>query len=263
MAKLAAEIGPLDAAKSLRDRALLVAMYETGGRISEVLALNVEDLTRHENGGKPWYECWFRQVKVDGEQHYGYIREQAAVVMVDAWLAAYPARVTMRPRPLFPSFATNVYGARLTAVGWSDVLKAIAARAGITKNVHPHLFRHTRASHLLREDRPEHVVKDMMGWSRGSRQLLRYNHLTSKDTRRSLGLIGAEEGKPAELLVPRHDVPAMVETPLRPFDERAAEQLLLKMVKEGKLTVTTHVVAETETGRKISEWRVPSKVTKG
>src|SRR2546427_2858375 len=58
----------LESAKSLRDRALLVLLYETGGRISEALSINVEKLERHENGHnqhRPWYKAWMYEMKED------------------------------------------------------------------------------------------------------------------------------------------------------------------------------------------------------
>src|SRR2546427_2931785 len=41
----------LDAAGSKRDRVLIAGLYESGGRVSEVLALNMKGLERHQNGG--------------------------------------------------------------------------------------------------------------------------------------------------------------------------------------------------------------------
>src|SRR6266581_2435259 len=56
----------LDAALSMRDRTLIVLLYETGGRISEALSLNVEDVELHGNG-TPWFRMWLGEVKVKGE----------------------------------------------------------------------------------------------------------------------------------------------------------------------------------------------------
>ena len=68
---------------------------------------------------------------------------------------------------------------------WSMVGET-AKRAGITKHVHPHLFRHSRATALLRMKVPEADVKKLLGWSPGSQQLTRYSHLTSRDALHSL-----------------------------------------------------------------------------
>src|SRR2546427_8434300 len=62
----------LKAARSLRDRAFLAVLWETGVRVSEVLSLNVADvqeLVMKENGGKAFITLFFRTVKVKGEEH--------------------------------------------------------------------------------------------------------------------------------------------------------------------------------------------------
>src|SRR5437867_3876932 len=68
----------LEAADSKRDRVLIAALLETGGRVTEVLSLNVESLTRHQNGGnggRPWYKAWIGKMKEEGTEHFGYFRE--------------------------------------------------------------------------------------------------------------------------------------------------------------------------------------------
>lgn len=91
----------LGAAVSKRDRGLIVALFETGGRIAEVLSINVENVSRVQNGdGKAYFEFWFGTVKVEGEEHWGYLREPASVHIMDEWLKSYPREVVQRPRPL-------------------------------------------------------------------------------------------------------------------------------------------------------------------
>src|SRR2546427_11837538 len=62
----------LKSAKSLRDRTLLVVLYETGGRVIEALSIDIEGLKRHENGGnnhKPWDNAWVCEMKEQGNVH--------------------------------------------------------------------------------------------------------------------------------------------------------------------------------------------------
>lgn len=222
----------LEGAASKRDRALIVTLFETGGRISEVLSLNVEDLTRHENGGndgKPWFRAWFKTVKIQGEQHYGYIREAASVACLDAWLADYPSDIE-KPHPLFPSFAYSGNG-RLTRDGADDLLKAAARNVGIVKRIHPHIFRHSAATALLRAGQTEGTVKRALGWSASSKMLSRYSHLANADIEAALGLSGEKE-KPAELLIPKRNVPAMAELPFKENPQKAVERLRAELRSE-------------------------------
>jgi site-specific recombinase XerD len=226
----------LEVAQSKRDRVLAVALYETGGRIAEVLSLNVEGLTRHENGGndgRPWYKAWFSDVKNPGEQHFGYIKERASVAILDAFLRSYPKEITVRPRPLLPSFSIIRGDGRLTPTGANEILKTMARRAGITKRMHAHVFRHTRATHLLRAGTSEGVVKKLLGWSPSSKMLARYAHLVNEDVERDLGLSG-EIGKPAEILLPQREVPAMTDLPFRTNPAKAFEMMREEILKEAR-----------------------------
>src|SRR5438093_2766580 len=96
--------GMLDAALSMRDKALIVLLYETGGRVSEVLDLNVENVELRGDG-TPWFRMWLGKVKVRGEEHFGSVTSPACVTILKEWLANYPANVEARPRPLVPSFS--------------------------------------------------------------------------------------------------------------------------------------------------------------
>ncbi len=135
----------LDATTSKRDRVLLIALLETGGRVTEVLSLNVESLTRHQNGGnggRPWYKAWFSEMKEEGTEHFGYFREPATVALIDSWLKEYPSGVDVSPRPLIPSlsFAANSER-RLNADSVGDLLQAVAEKAGVEQKKQVHALR--------------------------------------------------------------------------------------------------------------------------
>jgi site-specific recombinase XerD len=226
----------LESAVQIRDRVLVVALYETGGRIAEVLSLNVEDLTRHENGGndgRPWFKAWFRKVKEPGQEHYGYFKEAAAVKILDDWIASYPKEITVRPHPLLPSFSRGTDTQRLSYGGASLLLKTMARRAGIKKRMHPHVFKHTKATHLLRSGMNDSTVKKLLGWSPNSKMLARYEHLVNEDVERALGLSG-EVGKPVEILIPQREVPAMIDLPFRTDPKKAVE--MMRQEFEAKLS---------------------------
>ena len=67
---------------------------------------------------------------------------------------------------------------------YDDVRKALRAsskRAGITKRIYPHLFRHTRAS-ILASRVAEAPLESQMGWVPGTKQMATYVHLSGKQT---------------------------------------------------------------------------------
>lgn len=76
---------------------------------------------------------------------------------------------------------------------WSRILKKLASRAGIGKTVHPHLLRHSRATHLTGEGLNEIHLRRIFGWTRDSDIPSIYVHLSGKYTdRATLEIYGIE-----------------------------------------------------------------------
>lgn len=167
----------IEASTSVRDRCLIATLWDSGVRIHELLALDVGDLKvmeSPENGGRKLYSVWFKKTKIRGEEHQGWLIESAP--FLDAWLKAHPN--PQAAAPLFPSFTT---GRRLDPPGALKTVKRTARRAGISKNVWSHLFRHSRATDLLRRGLTEMEVKRLLGWTSSSSMLGRYAHLNRTD----------------------------------------------------------------------------------
>lgn len=179
----------LACAGNLRDRAFLACLYETGVRKSELAALRL----RHIEPTNDHFTLWFGKVKVTGEEHEGFIIEAASILR--AWLEAHPWREDPEAL-LFPTAS----GEPINAVRIWDFIRRTAKRAGITKRVYPHLFRHSRATHLLQLGVPEAQVKALLGWRQGSPMLARYSHLNSRTAKAAyLKALGRE---PEKVVVP-------------------------------------------------------------
>ncbi|WP_454165989.1 site-specific tyrosine recombinase XerD [Gordonia iterans] len=145
--------GAPDHPRALRDRALLEMLYSCGARISEVTALDVDDIdTEHRavvlrgKGGKE------RIVPVG----------RPAIAAVDAYL--------VRGRPALakkgtPALFLNIRGGRLSRQSAWQVLVDAAARAGVEKEVSPHTLRHSFATHLLDGGADVRVVQELLGHS--------------------------------------------------------------------------------------------------
>ncbi len=174
----------VDATGPTRDRALIACLYETGVRVSELLSLNLGHVHRKEaNGGPAMYVLSFHKSKVRGQEHQGFIIE--SVPLFESFLKA---RLTMHaPRdegaPLFVNFNGT---ARMDRRGAWNVVTGAAKRAEIGKKVWPHLFRHSRATHLLARGVPPAQVEKLLGWKPGTTMLARYSHLANADAERAL-----------------------------------------------------------------------------
>ena len=63
-------------------------------------------------------------------------------------------------------------------------LRIIAGRAGITKHITPHIFRHSRATHLIRQGYGEAIVKKLLWGNLNSKMFNTYLHLVDSDVER-------------------------------------------------------------------------------
>jgi integrase/recombinase XerD len=143
------EDGPL----SLRDVALLELLYGTGARISEVVGLVVDDVSRGDG--------LVRLAGKGGKQRIVPVGSYAAAA-VDAYL--------VRGRPSLAAFGRGTPALFLNARGGSlsrqsawAVLRAAATRAGLAAKVSPHTLRHSFATHLLDGGADVRVVQELLG----------------------------------------------------------------------------------------------------
>jgi integrase/recombinase XerD len=139
-----------DDAAALRDRAMFELLYGGGLRISELTALDVDDLDRIDE---------LVRVHGKGDKERVVPFGRAAGEALDAWL------VRGRPRlaPRGPAVFLNNRGGRLTRQGAWKVLKGHAERVGLGETVSPHTLRHSFATHLLDGGADVRAVQELLG----------------------------------------------------------------------------------------------------
>lgn len=155
-----------------RDRALLELLYASGLRVSELVSLNLEqvDLDSGEI-----------RIRGKGAKERVVLMGKPAAKALSAYLVQDTAKVSGegKSRPLF----VNRYGKRLTERMVQKILEDYAARAGIAKRVHPHMLRHTFATHLLDGGADLRVVQELLGHaSLSSTQI--YTHVTKSQAKK-------------------------------------------------------------------------------
>ncbi len=180
--------------RSSRDRAMIMTLYEGGFRPGEICELTWGDLKSDSKG-----------IAVNVNFKTGitrYIRLVMAKQYLAEWRADYPLPLTEQS----PVFLTETR----EELKWHTIaaqIRRIAKRAGITKHLTPHLFRHSRITHLLQEGAKESTVKLMMWGSLSTDMLTTYAHLTGRDIDADISrLYGLEEdtaGKKTARLEPR------------------------------------------------------------
>ena len=158
--------GPsVDTPEALRDRAMFELLYSSGLRLSELISLNAADggldlrqgeLTVTGKGSKT------RTVPVGAR----------ACEAARAWLNARALLAAPQERALF----VGARGRRIAAGTVQTRLRAWARRQGLGASVHPHMLRHSFASHVLQSSQDLRAVQEMLGHSSISSTQI-YTHL--------------------------------------------------------------------------------------
>lgn len=162
----------IDNCTNSRDRALFSLLYDSGCRIGEILTLRIKDLIFDNYGGivKVTGKTGFRNVRIFGN----------STIYLRNWLDSHPDQ-NNPDSWLFCGYAyKTTIKKQMTYDDVHSALRKALKRAGITKRIHPHLFRHTRASIIAQKSVPTSIFESEMGWIPGSRQVRTYVHLTGK-----------------------------------------------------------------------------------
>jgi integrase/recombinase XerD len=163
-----------------RDRALLELLYAAGLRVSEALALDREDISLA--GG-------FVRVIGKGDRERLLPLGDIAVDAIGAYLedrdlhaaGETPDPTTLPGRGAEPLFLSS-RGRRLDRMAAWRVMRATAARAGLSGRVTPHTLRHSFATHLLEGGADLRVVQELLGHASITTTQL-YTHVTGERLR--------------------------------------------------------------------------------
>ena len=161
----------LDTPESLRDLAMLDLLYATGMRVSELTALDLEDVDFSDGSvlcqGKGGKE---RLVPVHPE----------AVDLLSLYIQEARPLLAGEGEP--SALFLNKRGNRLTRQGFWLILKKYTEEAGLEGRVTPHTLRHSFATHLLRGGAPLRHVQELLGHASITTTQI-YTHLTSEHVR--------------------------------------------------------------------------------
>ncbi|PXW29532.1 tyrosine recombinase XerC [Paraburkholderia caballeronis] len=150
-----------DTAEALRDHAMLELFYSSGLRLAELVGLDVHYVKRDGYESTGWLKRDAAEVEVHGKgnRHRMVPVGSKALVALDAWLAVRGSLVKHDDAPLFLS----VRGNRMSPGVVRERVKRAALAAGIPANVHPHVLRHSFATHLLQSSGDLRAVQELLG----------------------------------------------------------------------------------------------------
>jgi len=147
-----------DDPQQLRDKALLELLYATGARVSEAVALNVDDVLT--DGGAQDF------VRLFGKGN------KQRIVPVGSFARSALDAYLVRARPVFsarglatPALFLGARGQRVSRQNAWLIIRAAAKRAHLDLEISPHTFRHSFATHLLAGGADVRVVQELLGHS--------------------------------------------------------------------------------------------------
>jgi integrase/recombinase XerC len=166
-----------------RDRAILELFYASGLRLSELVAIDLEDLNLSERmvrvmgkGGKerlvPFNQSTLAAIKA-------WMKDRAAIVMTRASARVAPKRRAVaanaaKADPLF----VNYRGTRLTGRSVDRLLRRYVAHCSTRMGISPHALRHSFATHLLQRGADLRAIQELLGHARLS-TTQRYTHVNA------------------------------------------------------------------------------------
>jgi len=173
----------IETAEHPRDKAFIASLYESGCRVGEIASLRLGDVHFDDFGAS---------MVVHGKTGSRRVRLVFSAPILASWINVHPDRHdptaalwvvignTKQCAKLNKSTYTNDWNYELKYPAIKKMLKTVARKAGITKKVNPHAWRHARATFLANK-LTEQQLKHLFGWTQSSRMAATYVHLSGRD----------------------------------------------------------------------------------
>ena len=139
--------------KGTRDKAMLEFAYATGMRVTEIISLNIEDVNLEEG----YVIC--KNANKQRNIPLGTMSLNALKEYIEE------ARNVLIKNEDEKALFVNINGGRLTRQGFWKIIKYYKEQAHITKDITPHVLRHSFATHLLQNGADLKAIQTMLGHS--------------------------------------------------------------------------------------------------
>ena len=139
--------------KGIRDKAMLEFAYATGMRVTEIISLNLDDVNLEEG----YVIC------KTGEKQRTIPLGQMSLKALKEYIEK--ARDYLIKDEEEKALFVNINGKRLTRQGFWKIIKYYKEQAHITKDITPHVLRHSFATHLLQNGADLKAIQSMLGHS--------------------------------------------------------------------------------------------------
>lgn len=141
---------PVSSPLQIRDRAMLELFYSSGLRLAELTSLRLTDLDARDG-----------MVRVTGKGRKQRVVPvgKCALAALEQWVAVRAAFAEAQEHALF----VNRRGRQLSVRQVQQRVKIWAQRAGLPVHLHPHMLRHSFASHVLESSGDLRAVQELLG----------------------------------------------------------------------------------------------------
>ena len=178
-----------EACSNPRDKAFIITLYESGARIGEVGSMRIRDVSFEES---------YARLMLKGKTGSRRVIVVAATPYLQTWIQNHPLR-NDPDAPLWVNLGTVNRFEAMSYPALAKILKVAAERAGLSKKVHPHKLRHSRAT-FLASKLTEAQMNQVFGCKQGSDMPSIYVHLSGRDLDDAIlgvyGLRKVEEKEP-------------------------------------------------------------------
>jgi integrase/recombinase XerD len=139
--------------EGIRDKAILELLYSAGVRVSELVNMELTDINLEEKIVRCFGKGSKERIVPVGDY------------LIDAVANYLDIRNTFIKKGYSPYLFVTRRGDKFTRMGIWKIVKNYAKKAGVTKDVYPHIFRHSFATHLLSGGADLRSVQEMLGHS--------------------------------------------------------------------------------------------------
>jgi integrase/recombinase XerC len=163
----ASEASDADVTQQLCNHAMFELLYSSGLRVSELVRLDVQYTEMRDHSSLGWLDLDGCEVTVTGK---GNKRRtvpvgSAALLSIREWLSRRASFISEKPNCDPHALFITARGQRISARAVQTRIKAHAQALGIPADVHPHMLRHSFASHVLQSSGDLRAVQEMLGHS--------------------------------------------------------------------------------------------------
>jgi integrase/recombinase XerC len=155
-----------------RDRALLELLYASGLRVSEVVGLDLDRVDLESRQLRVWGK---------GAKERMVLMGKPAAAALETYLRE--GRPKLRGKEKTDALFISRYGKRLVSRRMQYMVDDYARKIGLAKRIHPHMIRHTFATHLLDGNADLRVVQELLGHAQLSSTEV-YTHVTQSKARK-------------------------------------------------------------------------------